>query len=224
MKVLRCDALLFDLDGVLVDSSASVERQWRRWASRHGLDGDALLKVVHGRRAADTIRDVAPELDAEREVREVLGPAEAADTEGNTAVPGAAALNAVVPVERWAVVTSCVPDVAASRLASVGLPVPRVMVTAADVRRGKPDPEGYLLGAKRLGAAPARCLVVEDAPAGLRAGRAAGMRTLALTTTHDARDLEADVVARDLTQLSATVQGGELVLTVGPAGAQRRGA
>jgi sugar-phosphatase len=196
--VLRADALLFDLDGVLVDSTASVERQWRRWAAKHGIDGDMLLRVVHGRRAADTIRDVAPWLDAEREVREDLAPAEAADVEGNVAIPGAAALLASLPAERWAVVTSCVPAVAEGRLQSVGLPVPRVLVTAADVARGKPDPEGYRLGAARLGVAAERCVVFEDAPAGLAAARAAGARAVGVATTHAAEELEADVVVRSL--------------------------
>lgn len=212
--VLRAQALLFDLDGVLVDSSASVERQWRRWAARHGLDGDALMRVVHGRRAADTIREVAPWLDAEREVREVLAPAEAADVDGNVAIPGAAALLAGLPADRWAVVTSCVPDVAAGRLRSVGLPLPRVLVTAADVARGKPDPEGYRLGAARLGAPPERCVVFEDAPAGLAAARAAGARSVAVATTHAAAELTGDAIVATLAEVRARVgeDGVEVVV------------
>lgn len=213
-RVLRAAALLFDLDGVLVDSSASVERQWRRWAAKHGIDGDSLMRVVHGRRAADTIREVAPWLDAEREVREDLAPAEAADVVGNVAIPGAAALLAALPADRWAVVTSCVPEVAAERLRSVGLPVPRVLVTAADVARGKPDPEGYLLGAARLGVAAARCVVFEDAPAGLAAARAAGARAVALATTHAAEELEADAVVATLDEVRYDVGGGELEISV----------
>ena len=223
-RILHCAALLFDLDGVLVDSSASVERQWRRWAAANGVDGDALMRVVHGRRAEDTIRDVAPRLDAAREVREVLGPAEAADTEGNVAVSGAAELFASLPLERWAVVTSCVPEVARSRLASVGLPRPRVIVTAADVARGKPDPEGYLLGAARLGVRPARCVVFEDAPAGLAAARAAGAVAVALTTTHPAHALDADAMLASLADVRAAVVGGEIVLTLRERAAQSRGA
>ena len=223
-RILHCAALLFDLDGVLVDSTASVERQWRRWASAHGIDGDALMRVVHGRRAEDTIRDVAPHLDAEREVREVLGPAEAADTDGNVAIPGASALLASLPAGRWTVVTSCVPEVAASRLASVGLPLPRAIVTAADVSRGKPDPEGYLLGASRLGVRAERCVVFEDAPAGLAAGRAAGALTVGLATTHPPDALDADALVATLADVRASAVAGELVLTLRELAAQARGA
>ena len=223
-RILRCAALLFDLDGVLVDSTASVERQWRLWAARHGIDGDALVRVVHGRRAEDTIREAAPHLDAAREVREVLAPAEAADSEGNVAVAGAAALLASLPPDRWAVVTSGLPAVAAARLASVGLPMPRVLVTAADVGRGKPDPEGYLLGARRLGVRAERCVVFEDAPAGLAAARAAGPASVAVATTHALEELEADAVVATLGDVWASAVGGEIVLTLREVAAQPRGA
>ena len=203
---LRCRALLFDLDGVLADSTASVERHWRRWAASHGFDGDAIMRVVHGRRAIDTIRDVAPGLDAERELA-ALVEAEAGDTTGVVAAPGAAALLPRLPADGWAVVTSGVRVVALARLRASGLPEPPLLVAADMIARGKPDPEGYLTAAHRLGRAPADCLVIEDAPAGLAAARAAGMRCVALTTTHAAAELAgADLVVASLAALDVEIE------------------
>jgi sugar-phosphatase len=205
---IRCRALLFDLDGVLADSTASVEAHWRAWGARHGLDGDALLRVVHGRRAVDTIRDVAPALDAERELAALVA-AEAGDTAGVTASPGAAALLPRLPAGSWAVVTSGVRAVALARLRASGLPEPPLLVAADDIARGKPDPEGYLTAAARLGRAPADCLVFEDAPAGVAAARAAGMRCVGLTTTHAPGALAgADLLAPSLAGLVVAVAPG----------------
>ncbi len=178
-----CDALLFDLDGVLVDSSACIERHWRRWAVRHGLDVEALLAHLHGRRMVDLIRDCAPHLDAAAEATR-LAFEEGTDTEGVRAFEGAAEMLRSLPPDAWAVVTSGNRITATTRLRHTGLPWPKVLVTADDVRRGKPDPEPYLTAAARLGVAPERCLVLEDAPAGIDAAKAAGMSALALTTTH----------------------------------------
>ncbi len=201
---LRCRALLFDLDGVLADSTASVEAHWRRWAAGHGLDPDAVVAVVHGRRAVDTVRAVAPALDAEREVAALVA-AEAGDTAGVVAAPGAAALLPRLPAGSWAVVTSGVRAVALARLRASGLPDPPLLVPADEVARGKPDPEGYLTAAARLGRAPGECVVVEDAPAGVAAARAAGMRCLGLTTTHPAEALAgADLVAPSLAGVRVT--------------------
>lgn len=203
---LRCRALLFDLDGVLADSTASVEHHWRRWAAAHGFDGDAIMHVVHGRRAIDTIRDVAPQLDAERELA-ALVEAEAGDTTGVVAAPGAAALLPRLPAGGWAVVTSGVRLVALARLRASGLPEPPLLVAADMIARGKPDPEGYLTAARRLGRAPADCVVIEDAPAGLAAARAAGMRCVALTTTHAAAELAgADLIAASLAALDVEIE------------------
>jgi mannitol-1-/sugar-/sorbitol-6-phosphatase len=201
---LRCAALLFDLDGVLVDSTASVERSWRRWAVRHGLDPDALMRVVHGRRAVDTIRAVAPDLDAEAELAGLVE-AESEDTADVVALPGAAAFVGALPGDRWAVVTSGSRPVALARFRAAGITPPRVLVTADIVARGKPDPEGYLTAAARLGVPPTACVVVEDAPAGLAAARAGGMRAIALTTTHAAADLAAGLVVPTLAALSVDV-------------------
>jgi len=191
--VLRARLLLFDLDGVLADSTASVEAHWRRWAARYALDPDGLLRIVHGRRAVDTIRAVTPQLDAEGELAWLVA-AEAGDTAGVVAAPGAAALLASLPIDGWAVVTSGVRAVAEARLGASGLPVPPVLVAADEITHGKPDPEGYLAAANRLGWPAAACVVVEDAPAGIAAARAAGMACVALTTTHAA----AEVAAADL--------------------------
>ena len=200
---LAADALLFDLDGVLVDSTANVERHWRDWATSRGLDVARILSVIHGRRAIDTIREQAPHLDAEQELAGLVA-AESSETSGITMIPGAADLLASIPAERWAVVTSGPHPVALARLNAVGLPVPRVFVTADRVKAGKPDPEGYLAAARTLGFAPDRCIVVEDAPAGIEAARRGGMRCIAVLTTHREDELrDATVVARALRDIVA---------------------
>jgi sugar-phosphatase len=217
---IRCRAILFDLDGVLADSIPAVERTWRAWAARVGLDADALLRVVHGRRAIDTLRAVAPSLDVDAELA-WLDHREATDTTGVDALPGAAELLARLPASRWAVVTSGTQAVARARLRAAGLPEPPLLVAAEDITRGKPDPEGYLAAAARLGVGPAECVVVEDAPAGAAAARAGGMRLVALTTTHPAGDFpHADLVVPSLAALAVEVAAGEngaAPLTVGAA-------
>ncbi|HEU4648009.1 MAG TPA: HAD-IA family hydrolase [Gemmatimonadales bacterium] len=190
MLRIGCSAVLFDLDGVLVDSTQYVEHQWREWAKWRGLDPAPFLRVCHGRRALETIRLAAPELDAEAEVarfREVP----VAEEPVLHAVPGAAELLAALPAGAWAVVTSGSRPMATRRLTSAGLPVPGVLVTAEDVRHGKPSPEGYLRAAERLGVPPADCVVIEDAPPGIEAALAAGMTAVGLTTTHSPAELAA---------------------------------
>ena len=189
MSNFSCDAVLFDLDGVLVDSRACVERQWTRWAVAHGLDPAAVLRVAHGRRAVEAIAWLAPELDAAAEASR-LAAAEMADTPSLTVVPGAAALARSLPPGAWGIVTSAPRAVALARLAQVGQALPAVMVTAEDVVHGKPHPQGYLAAAERLGVAPAACVVIEDAPAGIVAARAAEMRVVAVATTHSLAALE----------------------------------
>jgi len=186
--IISCSAVLFDLDGVLVDSTAYVERQWRNWAARRGLEVEPFLRVCHGRRAVETIRLAAPELDAEAEVARF--PEFIADYGARLdAVPGARQLLQGLPGGLWGVVTSGVRAGAARRIREAGLPTPRVLVGAEDVEHGKPSPEGYLLAAERLDVAPAGCVVIEDAPAGIEAARAAGMRALALASTHSVDEL-----------------------------------
>jgi sugar-phosphatase len=197
MKRFDCSAVVFDLDGVLVDSAAHVEQQWRRWASARGLRPEPFLRVCHGRRALETIRMAAPHLDAEAEVRAFL-PLEEAVSEAIGPLPGAQRLLTTLPIGTWAVATSGIRPVATSRLRRAGLPMPPVLVCAEDVTRGKPSPDAFLLAARSLGVAPEQCLVVEDAPAGIQAARAAEMGVIALTTTHRADQLVADACTESL--------------------------
>jgi sugar-phosphatase len=202
-------AILFDLDGVLADSTASVEHHWRSWARKHALDPDALIAVVHGRRAIDTIREVAPHLDAERELADLVA-AEGGDTRGVMATAGAKALLERLPDDAWAVVTSGVRSVAEARLRASGLPIPKLLVPADEITRGKPDPEGYLTAARKLGVEPRDCVVIEDAPAGIAAARNAGMRCIALMTTHSEHEVaRADMVVASLAALDVGIERGD---------------
>jgi sugar-phosphatase len=201
MKSLQCDALIFDLDGVLVDSTPCIERQMRSWAASHKLDAPTVLKLAHGRRTIETIRLVAPHLDAEVEAA-ALEAAEAADTDSVLAMPGARALLAILPAAAWAIATSNSRRTAIMRLQHTSLPIPRVLITAEAVQQGKPHPEAYLSAAAQLGVEPRHCVVVEDAPAGISAGRAAGMVVLALLGTHAAQQLrQAHMVIEQLAHL-----------------------
>jgi mannitol-1-/sugar-/sorbitol-6-phosphatase len=181
-------AVLFDMDGTLVDSMAHDERLWARWAARRGLDPQPILAISHGRRTVETIREVAPHLATEEEFA-WFGEQELEDLEGIRAVDGAAALLRVLPPRSWALVTSAPRRLAEVRMECAGLPLPAVVVSADDVVRGKPDPEGVLSAARLLQAAPAECLVIEDTPAGIQAAHAAGMRALGITTTYTCEQL-----------------------------------
>jgi mannitol-1-/sugar-/sorbitol-6-phosphatase len=196
---MRFAAVLCDLDGVLVDSGAAVESVWREWAVAQGLDADAVAHASHGVPTREVIASVAPHLPAAEEA-ERLEAVHAAT--GGDALPGAAELLAAAPPEALAVVTSCGHELAAARLRAAGLPEPAILVTADAVRRGKPAPDAYLVAAQALGADPSGCVVIEDAPAGIRAGRAAGMTVWAVTTTHSADELtDAHHTASDLAAL-----------------------
>ncbi len=177
--MIKCIAILFDLDGVLVDSGSTIERLWRRWAARHALDPDAVLGLTPGRRAVETIQLAAPELDCEAEAL-ALEADQVCDLSELRAMPGARGLTAALPPRYWAVVTSGSRFVATTRLNATGIQLPAVMVTADDVSRGKPDPEGYLAAAASLGVDAADCVVVEDARSGVLAARAAGMATVGI--------------------------------------------
>ena len=209
---IQCSALLFDLDGVLVDSRAVVERVCRLWAARLGVTTEALLRVAHGRRTRDTVRIVAPHLDPEPEAAWIDNQ-ELLDTDGLVEVPGAARFVTSLPDGKWAVVTSCGRDLARLRLSSVGIPLPAVMITSEDVSNGKPAPDGYRLGAKRLGVDPASCVVFEDAPPGITAGLSAGARVVALRTTHPDADFSAaTAVITDYHSLRVRHAGNNLVV------------
>lgn len=187
---LTCQAVLFDLDGVLVDSRAVVERTWERWAKRHGIERTDIAAKAHGRRSIETVRQIAPELDAATEVR-WLESAELNDSEGLVALPGAAGALSVLSDHRRAVVTSGGHALAALRMRAAGLVMPSVLVAAEDVALGKPAPDGYLLAASRLRVSPADCVVIEDTPPGIAAGLNAGASVIALSTTFPASDLTA---------------------------------
>jgi sugar-phosphatase len=197
-------ALLCDLDGTLVDSRKEVDDAWRAFAARHGLDEDEVLAATFAGPSREVVSAVAPWLDVDAETALV----ERAQVEAAGAtrpIAGAAELMEAWTPGRLAVVTSCGRALAEARLAGAGLPRPAVLVSADDVRRGKPDPEGYRRAAALLGLEPARCVAVEDAPAGIAAARAAGARTVGVATTHPAGELaEADLVVASLAELART--------------------
>jgi sugar-phosphatase len=206
MTTFRCAAVLFDLDGVLVDSTGSIDRQWRAWAREQGIDERAVIAVAHGVRSVEVVRAVAPHLDAEVEARR-LEAREAADR-GIAVMPGAIDLIRAIPEDRWAVVTSGTRFLASARLKIAGIPTPKVMVAADDVINGKPHPDPYLKGAELLGANPEECLVIEDALAGIRAAHAGGMKVIGLSSTYPATALsEADWVIQKLAQIKVGLDG-----------------
>lgn len=183
MRTFICDAILFDLDGVLVDSSRVIRRHWEAWAARHDFDLEEVLRLAHGQRTVETIRMTAPHLNAEEE-EAAFTAGEMVDTDGVVAIEGALALLTSIPAGRWTVVTSGSRELATVRLQAAGLPIPGHLVGGDEVQQGKPSPEPYLLGASRLGVLPEACLVVEDAPAGIRSAIAAGMMVIGVATTH----------------------------------------
>ena len=212
MPTFRSAAILFDLDGVLVDSTGSVDRQWRIWARERDIDEEKVIAIAHGVRAVEVVRAVAPQLDAVSEVRG-LEEREAADRDGVVVMPGAVELVRIIPHGLWSVVTSGSRHLASGRLHHAGLPVPNIMVTADDVVNGKPNPEPYLKGAELLGVNPEKCLVIEDAPAGIRSAHAGGMRVIGLTSTYPAVALrEADVVVAKLAQIKISVEDARTLL------------
>ena len=197
----RIAAILFDLDGVLVESRQATERVWLDWASRNGIAEDALRSAMHGVRSVEVVRALRPDLDAAIE-GDAIERRQAEDVSDVRAIAGAADALRALREDRVAVVTSATRELAAARLGAAGVELPDVVVYAADVSRGKPDPEGYLAAAERLGVDPAEALVVEDAPPGVEAGRAAGAAVVGVSSTHAASDLAAaDVVIETLESL-----------------------
>ncbi|MFF7165733.1 HAD family hydrolase [Streptomyces sp. NPDC008086] len=211
---IHARALLFDNDGTLVSSLDSVDRCWARWAEEYGITEEFGRVELHGRPAAEIVAellpaDVVPEALARIETLEV----EDVPNDGVRLLPGTKDFLDSLPADRWAVVTSATRRLAEARLGAVGI-LPKTLIAADDITRGKPDPEPYLLAARQLGVDPAHCVVFEDAPAGLQAGRAAGMTTVAFTTTHQAHELDADLVVTDLSALSALVTDAGVEISV----------
>lgn len=203
-------AVLFDLDGTLVDSTAAVKRSWEQWASEFGVELGAL---AHGLPSSTVAARVLPpeQVQAgERRIEEI----EVADTSDIVALPGVDDALGALPPSCWAVVTSCSAPLAAARMKAAGIPMPTVLVTVDRIRRGKPSPDGFLLAARELGVCPQHCLAVEDAPAGLAAAKAAGVARLALTTTTSPKLLEADLVVDTLAAVDffETEQGVRIAL------------
>ena len=216
MDTIRCSAVLFDLDGVLIDSTPAVTRVWHRWAVEHGFDPETVVHFAHGRPSRITIRELLPNADISLENREVES-REMEDLEGVVLLPGAGQLLSSLPPERWTIATSCTRSLAEVRLRAAGLPIPKAMITATDVKIGKPDPEPYLEAAAGLGFAADDCIVVEDAPAGVRAGKAAGARVIAFLTTMIRRSLEdagADWIVQNCADITASNDGDGLRLSL----------
>jgi len=174
--------MLFDLDGVLVDSTPAISRVWTKWCLARGFDPEKTVREAHGRPSIDTIRELLPNADHEAENR-VIELGEIEDLDGVVLLPGALGLVTSLPPDCWTIVTSCTKQLAEVRIRAAGLPIPPTLVTSSDITNGKPDPEPYLKGAAALGFPPADCLVVEDVPAGIRSGKAAGARVIAVRTT-----------------------------------------
>lgn len=216
MTQLRFAALLFDLDGVLIDSTPAVTRVWRRWAAKHGFNADEVVAHAHGRPSLSTIREYLPHADHEAENREVER-GEIEDLGGIVPLPGALELLRSLPADRWTIVTSCTRALAQVRMRAALLPLPQNLITADDVTHGKPHPEPYLKAAACLGFHPAECVVLEDVPAGIRAGKAAGTKVIAFTTTDQEPALHAagaDWILKNCSDIRVVRSEPELVLTL----------
>jgi mannitol-1-/sugar-/sorbitol-6-phosphatase len=211
---LHIQGILFDIDGTLVDSTAAVERSWRAWADEYNVDAEEVIRACHGRRTEDVVPQfVSPQLHAAAAARELA--LELADLDGVIALPGSRQLLDALPRGRWATVTSGERSLMTARLQASGLPVPQILISAEDVSTGKPSPEGYLKAAATLGFHARDCLVIEDSPTGIAAGRAAQAHVLAVTTSHDPDELlGADVIVRDLSCISVELTDRGVAVTM----------
>src|SRR5271168_1363994 len=189
MTSFQCKAVLFDLDGTLINSIGCVESAWRVWFAEHNLDVRNSMPKIHGMRASDSIRLFGPQFDVASEVKKIED-LECSCVDGLSAYNGAHELTDALPINSWAIVTSGSRRLARHRISHVGIKAPEVLVTADDVKKGKPHPEGFMKAADTLGIEYANCLVIEDAPAGVKAARSAGMKVLAVATTHSASELQ----------------------------------
>jgi sugar-phosphatase len=214
---IRCQGILFDMDGILISSLGSVERSWSRWAEMRGIAPEQAIAIAHGRRAIETVALLRPDLDARTELK-VIEDIELADGEGISVLPGVRELLTALPANRWTVVTSATERLARMRLAAAGISVLALIITSESVERGKPDPAPFVAGAGLLGFTPEECMVIEDSPSGAKAGRAAGCTVMATTFSHSIEELDAaHYLVRDLTAVSMTSaaddNGFELALT-----------
>ena len=218
---ITCSALLFDMDGVLIDSTPAVARVWRQWAIERGFDPEEVVHNAHGRPSLSTVRDYLPDADHREENREIER-REMVDLDGVVPWPGALALLDSLPKSRWAIVTSCTRPLAELRLKIAGLPRPDCFVTSDDIVHGKPAPDPYLKGAEMLGFSPEECIVVEDVPAGVLSGKAAGTRVAGLCTTmpeEELREAGADWVldnCADISLASPDLESNRLALLLRP--------
>ena len=210
------DLIVFDMDGVLIDSTPAVARVWHRWALEHGFDPEIVVDQAHGRPSRTTIRELLPNSDIDVEDREVER-REMEDLGGVVLLPGAQRLLNSLPLDRWTIATSCTRPLAEVRLRAAGLPIPKRLITSSDVTNGKPHPEPYQKAAAVLGFSALDCIVIEDAPAGVRAGKAAGAKVIGFPTTMPRKDLEhagADWIVTNCADITAHNRDGKLVLTV----------
>jgi len=208
--------ILFDMDGVLISSIGSVDRCWKRWAKMYGIPDAENYQVPHGVRAIDIVKSLRPDIDPQEGLR-VIEDMEIEDTADLKVLPGAKVLLAGLPPERWAIVTSATKRLTVARLTVAGLPVPERLISADMVERGKPDPEPYRRGAELLGLRPEDCVVVEDAPSGVGAGKAAGSRVLGVLGTHTCEELrEADWIVDSLERVAVRIDDGGLELRFTP--------
>ncbi|HZQ95153.1 MAG TPA: HAD family hydrolase [Candidatus Sulfotelmatobacter sp.] len=215
---IQCSALLFDMDGVLIDSTPAVARVWRDWALARNFDPREVVARAHGRPSIMTIREYLPDADHQAENR-IVERAEMEDLEGVVPLPGARDLLAALPPERWTISTSSTRPLAEVRLRAAGLSIPEKMVTSSDITHGKPHPEPYLKAAAALGFAPDECVVVEDVPAGIQAGRAAGARVIAFPTTFPEEKLVAagaNWVVRNCSEMELEASEPELRIRLHP--------
>jgi len=217
---ISCAALLFDLDGVLINSTPAVARVWRHWAIEHGFNPEEVVERAHGRPSLTTVREYLPNSDHAAENREVER-REIQDVEGIVPLPGALDLLASLPPDRWTIVTSCTRPLAEVRIGAAGLPLPKKMITSNDITHGKPHPDPFLKGASVLGFPASECVVLEDVPAGVRAGKAAGARVLAFTTTVESsalRDAGADWILKSCKDVRVIDHSNGLRFLLNPSG------
>jgi sugar-phosphatase len=215
---VEAKGILFDMDGVLISSIGSVVRCWQRWAAIYGIPDAETYMVPHGVRAVDIVKSLRPDIDPEEGLR-TIEDMEVEDMADLTVLPGVKKLLEGLPLERWAIVTSATQRLLLARLKAAGLPIPERIISGDMVERGKPDPEPYRRGAELLGFRPGECIVVEDAPSGVGAGKAAGARVLAVLGTHTAEELkQADWIIASLEELTVTSGANGLELRFTPVG------